>query len=405
MPPVAAPPISLTSFVGREEEVAAVRRLLDSARLVTLTGAGGSGKTRLASEIAAQSAGNFAGGVVWVELAPLLDPELLVNAVLAALGAEQGSRPPMTALLDSLRDRETLLVLDNCEHLVDACANLADALLRECPKLRILATSREALGVGGERAWLVPGLSLAGAGASQTFQAIDTSEAVRLFVDRAQAAVASFQLTAANAASVAQICRRLDGLPLAIELAAARSRALPPEQLAARLDGSFRVLTSGSRTAVPRHRTLREAIDWSYRLLDERERTLLQRLSPFAGDFTLEAAESVCADADFDAGDVLDTLGALVDKSLVVMREAEGTARYYLLETIRQFAAERLKESGAADAVLERHARAYVALVAEAAPHFVTRDRPLWAARVHRELDNVRLALAWTRANDHTLHL
>src|SRR5687768_9686059 len=404
MPPVAAPPISLTSFVGREEEVAAVRRLLDSARLVTLTGAGGSGKTRLASEIAAQSARNFAGGVVWVELAPLLDAELLVNAVLAALGAEQGARPPITALLDSLRDRETLLVLDNCEHLVDACANLAEALLRECPKLRILATSREALGVGGERAWLVPGLSLPG-GAAQTFQAIDASEAVRLFVDRAQAAVASFQLTAANAASVAQICRRLDGLPLAIELAAARSRALPPEQLAARLDDSFRVLTSGSRTAVPRHRTLREAIDWSYRLLDERERTLLQRLSPFAGDFTLEAAESVCADADFDAGDVLDTLGALVDKSLVVMREAEGTARYYLLETIRQFAAERLKESGAADAVLERHARAYVALVAEAAPHFVTRDRPLWAARVHRELDNVRLALAWTRANDHTLHL
>src|SRR5919106_100213 len=393
---VAAVPASLTAFIGREEDVASLGRLLESARLLTLTGAGGSGKTRLASEVALRSASAYPDGVAWVELAPLADAELLPVHLLDVLRLEPGTRAPMTALLDTFRDREMLLVLDNCEHIVEACANLVDALLRGCPRLHVLGTSREALGVSGERAWLVPGLTIPSAEMHQV-EGIADAAAVRLFVDRAQSAVATFRLTPSNAAAVAQICRRLDGLPLAIELAAARVRALPPEQLASRLDDAFRVLASGSRTSVPRHRTLREAIEWSYKLLDDRERALLQRISIFAGDFTLNAAESVGADAQLDAGDVLDTLGALVDKSLVVMKEAEGTARYYLLETIRQYGAARLRESGDYHKVCARHARAYMDLVAEAAPHLITRARPEWVQRIHRELDNLRVALSCTR--------
>jgi predicted ATPase/DNA-binding SARP family transcriptional activator len=403
----AGTPLSLTSFVGRDEELAAVGRLLDTTRLLTLTGAGGSGKTRLAGEVASRCASRFTDGITWVELAPLLDPELLPTYLLTELGAEQGARAPLTAVLDTLRDRKTLLVLDNCEHLVDACAALSDALLRGCPELRILATSREALGVTGERAWLVPGLTLPPSVANAATQpdSIADVAAVRLFVDRAQAALATFQLTPANAGAVAQICRRLDGLPLAIELAAARVRALPPEQLATKLDDAFRVLTSGARTAVPRHRTLREAIDWSYKLLDEPERALLARLSVFSGDFTLQAAEAVGAHGSLEAADVLDTLGALVDKSLVVMREAEGTARFYLLETIRQYAGARLSESGQLPEASAQHARAYINLVAEAAPHLITRERPRWVQCIHRELDNIRVALAFTRDNDAASHL
>ena len=401
---VAAVPTSLTTFVGREEDVASLCRLLESTRLLTLTGAGGSGKTRLATEVATRSSMRFADGTAWIELAPLADSGLLPTYILDALGVEHGARIPMTALLETLRDREMLLVLDNCEHIVEACALLVDALLRGCPRLRILATSREALGVSGERAWLVPGLALPAA-SSDTVANIGEAAAVRLFVDRAQGALATFRLTPANAAAVAQICRRLDGLPLAIELAAARVRALAPEQLATRLDDAFKVLTSGARTAVPRHRTLKEAIEWSYNLLDDRERALLERLSVFAGDFTLHAAESVAADADLDSADVLDTLGALVDKSLVVMREIEGTARFYLLETIRQYAVARLRDSGTYHRVCARHARTYMELAAEAAPHLITRDRPEWVQRIHRELDNLRVALTCTRGEATADHL
>ncbi|MGH7637968.1 MAG: BTAD domain-containing putative transcriptional regulator [Gemmatimonadaceae bacterium] len=393
---MSAVPRPLTPLLGREEDVAAVCKLLETTRLLTLTGAGGSGKTRLASEVAARASQRFADSVSWVELAPLVNAELLRTYVVDGLGVEPGARAPMAALLDTLRDREMLLVLDNCEHLVEGCAALVDALLRECERVTVLATSREALGVGGERAWLVPGLALPPA-TSHSVDNVSESAAVQLFVDRAQAAVASFQLTPKNAAAVAQICRRLDGLPLAIELAAARVRTLPPEELAPRLDDVFRVLSSGSRTAVPRHRTLREAIEWSYNLLDQRERVLLQRLSVFFGDFTLNAAESVGADADLDAGDVLDALGALLDKSLVAMNEQDGVARFYLLETIRQYANAKLSESGEYRRVCERHARAYMDLAAAAAPHLITRERPAWVERIQRELDNIRVALNCTR--------
>jgi predicted ATPase/DNA-binding SARP family transcriptional activator len=402
--PPTAPPLSLTSFIGREEEVTAIRALLKGTRLLTLTGAGGSGKTRLASEVATLAASDHAAGAIWVELAPLQQPELVPAAVLAALEVEQGTRTAIVALLDSLRERDLLLVLDNCEHLVDACAGLTETLLQSCPRLRILATSREALGVRGERAWLVPGLSLPGADA-RSATAIEESDAVRLFVERAQEAVATFQLTNENAPSIVRICRRLDGLPLAIELAAARVRSLPPEQLAARLDTSFGVLAGGPRTAVPRHRTLREAIQWSYDLLDAPERTLLERLSVFAGDFTLEAAERVCASAEMRAEVILDLLSSLVDKSLVVMREEGGSARYYLLETIRQFARELLHGAGEEQTVFSLHAQAYAELVAEAEPHLITRERPHWVARVYRELDNIRVALTYTREHDPSLHV
>ena len=401
---LAGAPLSLTRFIGRTDEVDALVGLIGTTRLMTLTGAGGSGKTRLAGEVARRARTHFADGAVWMELAPLADPELLPTYLLGMLAIEPGARRPVNALLDSLRERQLLLVLDNCEHLVQAAAALVESLLRGCPRLHVLATSREALGVGGERAWLVSGLGVP-TGDDVSADRVENAPAVQLFVDRAQAALATFRLTDANAAAVAQICRRLDGLPLAIELVAARVRALAPQQLASRLDDAFRVLGTGARTAIARHRTLREAVDWSYNLLDEREKSLLQRLGTFAGDFTMEAAESVGADVDLDAADVLDTLGALVDKSLVVMRESEGTARYVLLETIRQYAAGRLEESGAFPRVCQRHARTYMELVAEAAPHLITRERPKWIERIHRELDNIRAALACTRDDDVASHL
>jgi predicted ATPase/DNA-binding SARP family transcriptional activator len=397
------PPASLSRFIGREDAVVAVERLLGSTRLLTLTGAGGSGKTRLASHVAQRSASGYADGVIWVELASVREAAHLPETVLAAIGVEQGSRAALDALIDVLRDRVTLLVLDNCEHLVAAAAELAETLLLAAPRLRVLATSREALGISGEHAWLVPGLVLPEAGAAP--EAIGASESARLFVDRAQSALATFRLTPANAAAVARIVRRLDGLPLAIELAAARVRTLTPEQLADRLDEGFMLLTSGARTAVARHRTLRGAIDWSYQLLDARERLLLQRLSVFAGDVAIEQIEEVCAADDLDSSDVLDVLALLVDKSLVVVDELGETARYRLLETIRQFAHERLTESGDAERFAGRHASVYARLVYDAAPHFITRDRPAWAARIQRELDNVRIALAHTREHDPAQHV
>jgi predicted ATPase/DNA-binding SARP family transcriptional activator len=397
----------LTSFVGREREVAAVADVLASARLVTLTGAGGSGKTRLAAEVARTVAPRFGAGVVWIELAAIADPAHVAGHIAATLGIEAGGRAPADALRDALRDvvrdSDLLLVLDNCEHVIGACAALVDLILRDCERARFLTTSREALGVAGERAWLVPVLSLPSS--DDSLGAVSSSEAVRLFVDRARAASAAFALTDANAAAVARLCRRLDGLPLALELAAARVRALTPDQILSRLDDGLRLLTSTRRGAVPRHRTLRDAIDWSYELLDEPERAVLQRLSVFAGEFSLEAAEAVCAGDGVAPDDVLDLLAALVDKSLVVVRDQVDEARYRLLETIRQYAGERLDESSGGDAARVRHAHFYSALIREAEPHFITPARPMWVARIQRELDDVRLVLAWSRDNDRVLHV
>ncbi|HEX8693340.1 MAG TPA: BTAD domain-containing putative transcriptional regulator [Longimicrobium sp.] len=386
-------PVQLTSFVGRESEVAEVRRLLGSTRLLTLTGAGGSGKTRLALEAAAQAAGEYPHGVAWVELAPVQSPDLIPRQVAAALGVrEEGGRPLVDVLLEVLRERSVLVVLDNCEHLVEACARLAELLLRGCPGVKVLATSREALGVAGERAWLVPGLALPG-GEGAGLEDAAGAAAVRLFVERARDSAPDFRLTAANVPAVARICQRLDGLPLAIELAAARVRVLTPEQIAERLGDAFRLLTGGRRTAVPRQQTLRATMDWSYGLLSGREQKLLERLSVFAGGFTIDAAEAVCAGEEVEPFEVLDLLSALVDKSLVAMQEQGGAARCRLLETVRQYAGERLRQAGEEERWRRRHLEHFLALAEEAEPRLTGPEQGRWLARLEAEHDNFRTAL------------
>jgi non-specific serine/threonine protein kinase len=396
-------PASLTSFIGREREVAALQDLLIAGRLVTLTGAGGSGKTRLAAEVVRVTASRFRDGVAWVELAPITEPELVPSYIATSLGIGGAGQAPADALRDALRDSERLIVLDNCEHVIEACAAAVDLVLRHCPGVRFLTTSREALGVPGERAWLVPLLAVPDPGDSVDH--IVQTASVRMFVDRARAANASFALTDANAAAVARLCFRLDGLPLAIELAAARARALTPDEMVSRLDSGLRLLTTERRGVAARHRTLRDTIDWSYDLLDPNERLLLHRLSVFAGELSLDAAEAVCAGDGIPQGDVLDLLSSLVDKSLVVVEDRADEARYHLLETIRQYARERLDTSAEAPAMLGRHADFYAALIREAEPHFITPARPGWVDRIQRELDDVRLVLAWTRAHDRARHV
>ena len=333
-------PAQLTSFVGREAEIAEARRLLSATRLLTFTGSGGTGKTRLSLQVAAEALADFADGVWLVELAPLADPDRVAAAVAAVFDLrDQPGRTMLEQLQDYLRARQVLLILDNCEHLIAASARVADALVRACPKVKVLASSREALGLAGERIFHVPSLGVPEPKA--IVDAIARSEAVQLFVERATAAQPRFSLNAQNASAIGDICRRLDGIPLAIELAAARIRLFAPEQIAARLNDRFKLLTGGSRTALPRQQTLRALIDWSYDLLPDPEKALLRRLAVFAGGWTFEAAEAVC-----DSDDLLDALGHLVDKSLVAVDDCVGEARYVLLETVRQYAREKLFDAG-----------------------------------------------------------
>lgn len=392
-------PLQLTSFLGREREIAEVTELLRSSRLLTLTGAGGSGKTRLALEVARRVAAGYPDGVGWVELASLSDPELIPQEIASALGIREEAEGSITnALLGVLQHRSPLLVVDNCEHVVEECAELVDLLLRGAPGLAILATSREALGVAGERAWLVPPLSLPPAGSPCPEQLAD-SEAVRLFLERARDAHPSFTLTGESASAVAEICRRLDGIPLAIELAAARVKVLSPEQIAQRLDRVFDLLTTGSRTALPRHRTLRAAIDWSYRLLSTSEQRLLQRLSVFSGGFTLDAAEEVCAGGEVEDAEILDRLAALVNRSLVVVREREQVVRYELQETVRQYAKEQWSrtDAGEAPGICRLHALHYLALADAAFPDMERYQRlDVWLPRLRVEQENFRTALHWS---------
>lgn len=396
-------PIQLTTLVGREREIVTVRDLLTRARLLTLTGAGGSGKTRLAAEAMARGALPGVQHVHWVELATVQDAALIADAVLAAMGVSERSEAvtPVDQLVQAIGTRPLLLVLDNCEHLVDACAMLADTLLRDCPQLRVLATSRAVLGVSGETAWLVPPLTL-----PEPYDSVpETSESVQLFIDRACAVKTTFALTDENRASVIRICRQLDGLPLALELAAARLRALTAKQIAERLDDRFRLLTTGNRAALPRHQTLRAAIDWSYDLLAPNEQLLLERLSVFGGGFTLEAAEQVCSGGALTPADVLDLVAELVEKSLVQMSEADDTARYRLLETVRQYGAERLAARGESDALRRVHATYFLGVAEQAEPHLTTAARPQWVRRLQHDLDNLRQALAWSRDGDEDVHV
>jgi predicted ATPase/transcriptional regulator with XRE-family HTH domain len=390
-------PAPLTSFIGRERAVADLRTRLGGVRLLTLTGAGGCGKTRLALEVATGLLDRCPDGVWLVELAGLADPALVPQAVAAAVGVrELPGRDLAGALLAALPGQRLLLVLDNCEHLLEACARLVDALLRSCPALRVLATSREALGVAGEVAWRVPSLAIPDPAVGTPPAALGQYEAVRLFVERAGAARPAFALTERNAPAVARICARLDGLPLALELAAARVTALSAEQLAARLDDRFHLLTGGGRAALPRQRTLRATIAWSHDLLSPPERALFARLAAFAGGWALEAAEAVGAGADLPPAEVLDALCRLVDQSLVAAEDSgDGAVRYRLPETIREYARERLEASGEAEAARGRHA-AYYADLAETATAQVTRPRPgEWLDRLEAEHDNLRAALAY----------
>jgi predicted ATPase/class 3 adenylate cyclase len=391
--------LQLSSFIGREHAIAEVKESLSRARLVTLTGAGGSGKTRLALKVAAEGLDKYADGVWWVDLGSLADLQLVPQTVASVLSIpEQPGRRLVDTLVDHLHDRTLLLVLDNCEHLLSACAELTDALLRHCPSLRILVTSREGLGIAGETLYPVPSLSVPGQ-RTTSLDRLRQYEAVQLFTERSTAVLASFRVTQRNADAVAQICRRLDGIPLAIELAAARVKVLPVEQIASRLDEQFRLLTGGSRVALPRHQTLRAAMDWSHNLLSEQERAMLRRLSVFAGGWTLEAAEAVCAGSDLAPSEVLDLLTHLVDKSLVIAEEHDGKGRYRFLETVRQYGRDRLLGSGDTDRIRSRHRDYFLALLEEAGPHIgwhAGAEQTSWLDRLEAEYDNLRAAMEWS---------
>ena len=391
-------PAHPSSFVGRERETAEVQQLLREARLVTLVGAGGVGKTRLAQQVAGGLLGDFADGIWQVELAALSDPSIVPQVTAAALGLRQESaRTPAELLEDHLRPRVALLLLDNCEHLVVACAELAERLLGACPGLRILATSREGLRCAGEQIWRVPPLAVPEPDA--TIRNPEEFEALSLFFDRAGAVASGLAPTDETIATVAQICRRLDGMPLAIELAVARLSALSVDQLAARLEDRFHLLTGGSRTALPRQQTLRATIDWSYALLSEAERILLRRVAVFAGGWTLEAAEAVCRGDGLEEIQVLDLLTQLVDKSLVLADLRAGQPRYRCLETIRHYAEERLCESGEDPTLRRRHRDWYLELVRSAESKIRGAEQREWLARLESERDNLRAALAWSLAD------
>lgn len=426
-------PRPLTSFIGREKEIHQVEHLISRARLVTITGAGGVGKSRLAIQVADKLAPQFKSGVSWVELASLsevtgpkkqdrsrkqenripqaehgelmedigLQANSVVQAAVKSLRIpESPGLPLLEGLIEHLHDKKLLLILDNCEHLIDDCASLAERLLGDCPEVTILATSREALGVPGEKAWHLPSLSLPETEHSLDFEHIYQSEAVCLFIERAADILHGYQPIEADAPTIAQICLRLDGIPLAIELAAARMNLLSVQEIAARLDRRFSLLTGGHRTALPRHQTLRAAIEWSYDLLGEAERVLFRRLSVFPGTFTLEAAEAVCAGNDLSSDEVLFLIGRLVDKSLVTVRVSSQIAdlptRYRILETIRSFGLLKAIEVNEARPLRDRHAEYYVRLVEAAAPNLLLQEQVHWYRLLQAENGNLRAVVEWS---------
>lgn len=389
-------PIPITSFIGREKEIAELKHLISDVRLVTLTGAGGSGKTRLAIEVSRELVDEFKDGVWWIDLSSLTDPALVPQSLAKTLGVREIQNETMEeTLANTLRDSELLLVLDNCEHLVEICAGLADRLLHECADLKIMSTSREVLGVPGEWIFQVPTLSLPDSQREATIQIL-AYEAIRLFVERSKAVNSEFSLSDQNAAAVAQICRSLDGIPLAIELAAARIKMLSAEQIAFRLSDRFRLLVGGSRTTLPHHQTLRMAIDWSYDLLPVLERRLLRRLSVFSAGWSLEAAEEVCIGDGINTEDVLELLSQLVNKSLVIaLWVPESRVRYRMLETVREYSEEKLAEGGEEIAIRSKHLEYYVRLVEKAEPKLFTVEQAVWLDLLETEIDNLRAAIEW----------
>jgi predicted ATPase/class 3 adenylate cyclase len=394
-------PAQLSSFIGRGREVAEVRALVESCRLVTLTGAGGAGKTRLGLQVAAELLDGSGDGVWLVELAAVTGEDAVPSAISQALRlAAQPGRPALETLLEALAAQDVLIVVDNCEHLIGGCAKTAEAIVRRCPRVHLLATSREPLGIGGETLYRVPSMSLPGPGDPGP-PAPGSSDAVALFVERARANGVALSAEEQAGPVVVSVCRRLDGLPLAIELAAARLRSLSLSGLYDRLDQRFRLLTGGSRTALERQRTLRATVEWSYSMLHTAEQSLLRRLSVFAGSFDLGAAEAVCGFGGLEALDVTDLLGSLVDKSLVGAEPAGRSLRYRLLETIRQFAADRLAEAGNGEtaAVASAHCEHFLSVAQAAAPHLTGPEQGRWLARLDADHANLRRAAG--HAADH----
>ncbi len=400
-------PNPLTSFIGRENELAEIHQRLETSRLVTLVGAGGCGKTRLAIQVASglAAAPRFKQGAWWVDLAPLNDSALVATAVAATFHLRESPPTPLTfILIEHLRAKEILLVLDNCEHLFDSCARLAQTLLTACPRLSILATSRSPLGLAGEVAWRVPSMSMPDPDDAPSLDQLTQFDAARLFDERATAVVTNWKL-ADHASTVARICARLDGIPLAIELAAARLKVLSAEQIAARLDDCFDLLTAGSRTALPRHQTLRAAMDWSFDLLSEEERELFRRLAVFAGGFSLEAVEAVSSiqysvnsspHTEYWTLNTVDLLTSLIDKSLVGVEQKGNAMRYRLLETVRQYAREKLVEANEFEASCARHRDWFLQLAEQADPKLRSGEQMEWFARLELEMENLRAALAWS---------
>jgi predicted ATPase/class 3 adenylate cyclase len=414
-------PAQVTSFIGRAKEIDEVKKLVNEHRIVTLTGSGGAGKSRLGLQVAKESLPQFSDGVWLAELAPITDPSLIPQTLLSIFNLREDShRSTLEILIDYLRTKTILFVLDNCEHLIDACAQLSESLLHSCPKLRILASSREALGIDGEVAYRVPSLTTPDPAHLPSLDELGKVDSIRLFIERATTAKPGFTLTKDNASFIAQICIRLDGIPLAIELAASRVKVLTPEQIASRLDDRFRLLTGGSRTALPRQQTLRAMIDWSYSLLSEEEKLLFRRLAVFVGGWTLEAAESVCSEEGSPAPstiterdirgsglDVLEMLTRLVDKSLVLIEESADGIRFHRLETIRQYSREKLFETDEVEAVRDRHLNFFVQFAQLVDENLKVRDQMIWQKRMSAEQDNLRAALEWglSKAPDSALRI
>lgn len=390
-------PVPLTSFIGREREIDQVVQMLEKNRLVTLSGSGGVGKTRLAIQASNKLLHKFTDGVWWIDLAGLNDDVLVLQAVAQVAGVrEVPNQPLVDTLIEDFRSRQLLLVVDNCEHLMMGCAQLADRLLGACPNLKMLTTSREGLGLTGEEIWHVPTLSVPGPSYAASIEHLTRYESIRLFVERAVTVKSDFRLTERNAPAVAEVCQRLDGIPLAIELAAARIRVLSVEQIAARLKDRFDLLTGGSRTALPRHQTLRAAIDWSYDLLPVQEQTLFRRLAVFAGGWTLEETQVICSGEGIEPEKILDLLTHLVDKSLLIMEEQEDTLRCRMLETIREYARGKFLESGEALIVRNRHLDSFMKFVEGTEPGLQGPSQAFWLKRLEVEHDNLRAALDWS---------
>jgi len=388
-------PLQLTSFVGRDAEVAEIESLLKKHRVVTIVGSGGVGKTRTSLQVGANVLDGSGDGVWFIELAPLADGSIIPTAIAAAMGIALSAGAAIDALVAALKAKNILLILDNCEHLVEPTARVVDALVRGCPKLAVLASSRQGLGIAGEATYRMPSLGLPDPGTVASSSPVDLKRygAIALFVERAETADQHFVLTNENAAAVADICRRLDGIAFAIELAAARVRMLSPQQLQRRLDERFRILTGGSRTALPRQQTLRALIDWSYELLDARERALFRRVGVFVDGFSLEAAGAVCTDASFDELELFDVLASLVDKSLVVAELDGAATRYRLLESTRAYALERLTEAGEESPLFERHLAYYHELILRAYTAFQALATGEPYDSVRTELENIRAAM------------